>query len=67
MIIALLSIFVYLCMYVCGSVCMHAWWVLVLWNLFVGSCFVCVIYYDFIVYYCGLVLNSFKNMHFSFL
>ncbi len=30
MIIALLSIFVYLCMYVCGSVCMHVWWVVVL-------------------------------------
>jgi hypothetical protein len=57
-------------MYVCMWECVHACVVgcsIVAYDLFVGSCFGCVIYYDFIVYYCGLVLNSFKNVHFSFL
>ncbi len=40
---------------------------IVAYNLFVGSCFICVTYYDFIVYFCELVLNSFKNVHFSFM
>ncbi len=57
-----IAVNIYVFMYVRMWECVHACMVgcnIVAYDLFVGSCFVCVIYYDFIVYYCELVVNSF--------